>query len=294
MVVGFTSQDDNSTARMGMEISFRDRIKELPNDYTRDIAIMKISRSGTNLAQQWNAETNGFLFVKLKQSIVDATNKLTTAGYTVNIKGMVWLQGEADAQNQSYTNAYQVNLNNFITAVRLYVSLPQLPIVLIGIKMVREDKLQWSSNVNTINTAFATTAQNDANICFSYHPNWTQYDGVHYDTQGVTNIGIDVADKMLLAISGTTPSNDIWLTNFDGNYIMTINGTTHNITVSNNAFTFNGAKTINTIVDNGVITEASWGTTAPYISRYQSVDENGIITWLSDHEPTGQFIWTPN
>ena len=209
MVAGETAFEPG---RMAMELSFRDRVKELPHDFARDITIMKFSKSGTNLAVQWNAETNGFLFVKLKQAIDDATNKLTTVGYTYNIKGVVWLQGEADAQNQSYTNAYQANLNNLIAAVRTHVSLPQLPIILIGIKM--PSKPQWiQDNVATINNIFETTSTIDANIGYVFDSIWTQYDGIHYDTQGITDVGIAVADKMLLAISGTTegPLLNSWL-----------------------------------------------------------------------------------
>ena len=109
-----------------------------------------------------------------------------------------------------------------------------MPIVFIGINIEGD---QWiKDNVATINNIFETTASTDVNIGYVFDSSWTQYDGVHYDTQGITDVGIAVADKMVLAISGTTegPTPNMWVTIGDTKYYTDEYGDTYRLLLRQN------------------------------------------------------------
>ena len=186
---------------MGPEIGFIDRVNALPESYTQKIAILKFSRGGSSLGYDWNTRVdsnNNNIYQQFLKAFDDATTKLTADGYTYNIKGMVWLQGESDAKHN--TSAYKENLDHLIVDIRAALNVPNLPIVFVAIHAHGRD---WV----TVNNSFQSAAFADSNIGFVQGP-WAQNDGLHYNTEGITEVGIAVADNMLLAIAGTTPTDD--------------------------------------------------------------------------------------
>jgi hypothetical protein len=184
-------------------ISFHDRVKEL--NTTNTIAVMKFARGGTDLHTHWNTTASGnFMFTKFLESLDDAQSKLTNANVSYVIKGMVWLQGESDTNNTTDAGAYQQNLNDFIASVRTHLSLPALPVVIVGIKNAGQ-----LTNAQTVRNAQESVANADGNIRYVYDSTWGQQDSLHYNTAGQTAIGRAVADEMLNAIAGVyfTPTD---------------------------------------------------------------------------------------
>lgn len=108
---------------IGPEIGFGERMRELCPG--KKIAFLKYSYRGTNLATQWNPGANnndianwGEQYTAFVSTINNGLTALRAAGYEPNIEGMLWMQGENDANNTARANAYGANLNHFITRVR--------------------------------------------------------------------------------------------------------------------------------------------------------------------------------
>ena len=199
LVKGHTSNEQFN--KLCPVISFHDRAKLLQNNYPQHLAIMKFSHGGTSLAENWNTtHPNNYMFSKFKEAIDDAKSKLTTAGYTYNVKGMVWLQGETDSQDTTNTSNYQTNMNNFISEIRTHLNLPNLPVVLVGIK--NNTNATTITNANTINTSLKNIANTDRHIGYVFDNSWGQRDNLHYNTSGQQAIGVAVADEMINAIAG--------------------------------------------------------------------------------------------
>ena len=108
LTLGTTS--DNA-ANFGPEVAFGKTIR-LNNGTSH---IFKYSVNGTDLANDWAART-GTQYTTLMSRLKDALNTDMTKKY--RIRGIMWLQGEADASDQSEANAYEANLKNFIKCLR--------------------------------------------------------------------------------------------------------------------------------------------------------------------------------
>jgi hypothetical protein len=102
--------------QFGPELSFGYRLHELfPND---EIYLVKYGISGTDLGSQWNPYGSAEMFNTFKARAQAAINNLVGQGKTVDVEGMIWMQGESDCTNSSYAAAYAVNLKTLINKVR--------------------------------------------------------------------------------------------------------------------------------------------------------------------------------
>jgi len=113
-------------AYFGPELSFGRRISDLLGcDESNRVAIVKYANGGTELKIQWKAggdattTNDGPEYVIFQQAVSSGlaalSRKYTNA--TINVEGMIWMQGETDAW-WGYTNEYFGNLTNFISDVR--------------------------------------------------------------------------------------------------------------------------------------------------------------------------------
>lgn len=108
---------------VGPEIGFAGRMKQLRPDAT--MALIKYAVSGTDLAVDWCPGSNaldavhwGTKFSGFVNTVTSGLVALAEAGYEPRIAGMLWQQGEADANVTSYANLYESNLVHFIARVR--------------------------------------------------------------------------------------------------------------------------------------------------------------------------------
>lgn len=72
-------------------------------------------------AQNWNTSQAGYVYGLFNNYILKrqyAKQYIQSLGYREDKKAIIWWQGEQDAINQTYANAYEVNLTNFINGVR--------------------------------------------------------------------------------------------------------------------------------------------------------------------------------
>ncbi len=213
-----------------------------------------------------------------KLAIQDGLNKLTNAGYSYRLAGMIWWQGESGATSDGLTN--------FITHVRdwldqnynLDMAKANFPIVITtttsywgtSLKEVSDtdayvgvvDTMEWASPAGATRTLVhpgsdetykATQADVDAGIASQVDELIGSQD---YNDDGVNDmfkIGQAYADQMELAKSGNTNSLwkpddvELWLdasdtntTTFSGTNLVSIKDKNSDGSVGSNTFTANG------------------------------------------------------
>jgi hypothetical protein len=111
----------------GPELSFGRAVADVLPD--QRIALIKHAIGGTNLYSDWNATTNGGEYLDFVETTHAALQVLTDAGLDYEIKGMLWMQGEADS-SASASAVYQTNLEALIAAVRQEFVVPTMPFVM--------------------------------------------------------------------------------------------------------------------------------------------------------------------
>jgi hypothetical protein len=123
----------NTTSDFGPEITFGYTLQNL---YPKDnIYLIKYSDLGSILAlpnpgvttPTWNPD--GGPGSEYANFLATADTALATVT-SPTIGGMIWMQGAGDSSVHTYADAYQANLENFITSVRTDFSAPALPFVL--------------------------------------------------------------------------------------------------------------------------------------------------------------------
>jgi hypothetical protein len=166
------------------------------------IALIKCSSGSTYLAKasDWlppssNNGTGGTLYIRMANSIITALNSFKdafdTALYTPKWAGFVWLQGEFDAQNLTYSNAYQTNLTNLINDIRSQLKVSDLPVI---IPMI-DAQAQWTYNtiVRAAEVAVTKSLRNVDTLDTRGFPT----DGTHYTGPGQVKVGTITAQRWL-------------------------------------------------------------------------------------------------
>ncbi len=101
----------------GPEISFAYEMSKHNN-----IGIIKISAGDTNLAVNWNPKTKDGLY----SQTIDLVKKASLTK-SIEIKAVLWMQGESDGLNEIMAKSYGSNLNQFINSLRSDLKKPSLP-----------------------------------------------------------------------------------------------------------------------------------------------------------------------
>lgn len=116
----------SETGQFGPEITLGRKMADLwAHETGTRVAIVKYANGGTNLAVHWNAGGDGTTvgdgpdYITFQTTVSEGLAALAAAhpGAILDLQGMVWLQGESDA-NASHANAYEVNLTDFIADIR--------------------------------------------------------------------------------------------------------------------------------------------------------------------------------
>jgi len=184
----------------GPEITFGRSVLE--KNKGKKIALIKSSKGASSLYYSWKPGT-GPQWLDLVEDVTDGMATLCQDCNPV-IVGFIWMQGENDTLDQSNAQAYEQNLTDFIAAVRTEFSVPNLPFVIGQISegptltygaIVRQAQLNVSQNVP--DTALVITS--DLAL---------QADNVHYDTNGVIELGYRFSNAM------DALDNDVYLADF--------------------------------------------------------------------------------
>lgn len=185
----------------GPEISLG---QNLANGLNETVALVKYSRSGTNLATQWhpgldaNGDHQDTLYPRMKHRVEQAIADLSALGYTVQISGFFWMQGESDASHLEMAQNYESNLTHFIQTIRQDFNRPNLPFIYGMVHFGNQHKkpnntinccgdIVRAAQLNVQTTIPHTQAVETRNL--SLHP-----DLLHFDSEGILTLGNLFAD----------------------------------------------------------------------------------------------------
>ena len=153
---GFSVARTNSrelSDTFGPELSFGASIAEATGT-NNQIAIIKVSRGGTNLRNDWRVNSTvdsgpdgpeGFLYRALLEEVNDRLADLRADGSTANIKGFVWHQGESDSGSNQYVERYI----EFVESVRDEFG-ENIPFVVGEISRDVDDYANFNANLNQL------------------------------------------------------------------------------------------------------------------------------------------------
>jgi sialate O-acetylesterase len=203
-----------SPDRFGPELGFGNRLQTLRPG--RRIALIKHAHSGTNLHAQWAPGANandrahwGAQFATFVQTADAGLKALREQGYAPTLAGMIWMQGENDAdEGGSASSDYAKNLTHFIARVRAQFDAPDLVFVygLIGKPpesgpgrdVVRQAQRELSADSGSplaVNRAFLVPTDDltrRADDPGTPYPN----DHNHFSSAGMLTLGERMAETM--------------------------------------------------------------------------------------------------
>lgn len=152
------------------------------------VALLKMAKGDTGLyniigERNWNISSPSSLWNMAKASFSYALYKAGLLGQTLDVRAVVWVQGEKDATNATYAAQYQTNETNLREAVRDFFDKPTLPWISLRLSASIADPPHDESG--TVNAAKDAIAAGDAN---SYAINTDSYelqaDNTHYTADG--------------------------------------------------------------------------------------------------------------
>jgi hypothetical protein len=157
-----------------------------------DIYLIKWGVDSTSLAGPWNPNGSGSAYTTFKSRVTAAMTNL--AGQSPMIAGMIWMQGETDANNVAYANAYAANLTNLIAKVRSDFSTPNMPFV---VGRITDLSIYGFPGVVQVRTAQETVPGQVG------HASWINTDDIdmnpavpgHYIASGQIQLGIRFANE---------------------------------------------------------------------------------------------------
>ena len=168
-------------------------------DPLEQIAIFKYAKGGTALCDDWDPDS-GPQWSIFVINLNAAMTQLESAGFTPLIKGMIWMQGESDPA-RGCAPEYEVNLRNFIQAVRILVGDGELPYAIGEV-----DDSGWSSD-GAVQAAQMTIAAEDRNAGFVMTSDLVfNSDNIHFNTASQLTLGERFATE-LIRIQSLLPSD---------------------------------------------------------------------------------------
>jgi len=179
-----------------------------------DLMIFKCAVGGTDLANDWNKSNSGdFPLYKIMMEQLDtAFVRLNEAGIDFKIAGFFWMQGESDAADTYRANAYENNLRLFIQNIRTDLNSPELPFIIgrIGNKMGAP-----LIHYEIVRTAQVHVAETDPFVEWIDTDDFSMVsDNLHYDSQGLIDLGERIAAAYLTLPTGQIEKNREYLSEY--------------------------------------------------------------------------------
>ena len=199
--------------RFGVELSFARKMKELfPGE---KIALVKYSRGGTSIdtaaaggAGAWlPAYTGGNGINQYDHFLATVSGALAATDIDGDGKkdrlvpaGILWMQGESDANNEYATSIYKENLALLIDSIRAAFDAPEMPVAIGRISDSHNDAdslvWTWGDAVREAQAGYVTADSNAALVTST--DNYSYSDPWHYDSKGF----LDLGEKFAEAIAG--------------------------------------------------------------------------------------------
>ncbi len=154
----------------------------------KHIALIKFAEGGTSLKKDWNVDVRDRLYEAMIAFVNQSLKDLTDHGHGVQLRGMIWHQGESDAGLPA--EEYQELLTAFITRVRADLKTPQLRF---GIGEVFDNGKR-----NAVRAAQKKVGATVAGAYFVPSTGLKTFDGgTHFDAASQIELGTRFATEML-------------------------------------------------------------------------------------------------
>lgn len=210
---GFSSDStaNSYSDRFGVELSFAQRMKELFPD--EKIAIIKYSKGGTSIdtaaaggAGAWLPTYTGGNGVNQYDHFVATVKGALAAGDIdgdgkkdmLVPSGIIWMQGESDANNEYATSIYKENLAVLVDSIRNVFSAPEMPVAIgrISDSHNEADSLVWTWG-DAVREAQAKYVAEDGNAALvTSTDNYGYSDKWHYNSEGYIDLGRKFAEAL--------------------------------------------------------------------------------------------------
>lgn len=182
------SQFNNSAYEAGPELSFAKAM----TDEIGQIFIIKIAPPGTNLYYDWNPDNS--LYYNALSEINAGIESLMDEGYSVDIRGICWMQGESDGMEYTFAYNYENNLNNFISRIRSDIRAKNTPFI-IGELSLQQSVIPYLSEIR--NSQLNVSISNRNVILLDTDSLTIQSDNLHFDEQGYIDLGNNFAKTII-------------------------------------------------------------------------------------------------
>jgi hypothetical protein len=170
----------------GPELSFGHELSRAMPD--RNIILVKHAVGGTSLDGHWNPNRRGRLYDQLLGDY-----RAAIQGRTVELGGVLWSQGGADAKAEASARAYAANLKELIETFRKDLEARDLPFYIGGARP--EDPTSSAvkakfPHMEVVRAAFVDAQRNVPHVRLVSTVDLTmRSDGIHYDTAGQLEFG---------------------------------------------------------------------------------------------------------
>lgn len=181
--------------KFGPEIAFSHMLAKKFPDHT--IAIVKTSGGGTKLWKHWLPEKP--MYNRFLTNMNNALRQLIDSTVTYEIGGMLWMQGESDAEKLEWANAYEKNLHILFKDVRIQTGKKDLPIVMGRISSGLLRETPWNfDHTKIVQKAQENVAAQDENVfIINTDKLKTLKDNTHFNTEAQIWLGKKMAKKMI-------------------------------------------------------------------------------------------------
>jgi hypothetical protein len=194
MLENYTSLDE-----MGPEVSLS---KSLIDNGVTDAYIIKVGVGNSDLYNMWSP--GGINEVKLKDRLDRAFLWLKNNNVDFSVKAFIWMQGENDATDLTWANAYLTKLQNFFNDFSIYLSNKQ---AVYNFKRYLNYKkvIGRINGVNDFTEIYRNTVrQFQADYCNNSYNNgvlidtdsYPLKDYVHYSVTGQITFGNDIYNQI--------------------------------------------------------------------------------------------------
>ncbi|WP_372807862.1 sialate O-acetylesterase [Pontiella sp.] len=185
--------------QFGPELAFT---HEMANAFPNaTIAIVKTSAGGTKLWKHWlpGEPMNTRFFANVE----NALGQLRESGTGYEICGLLWMQGESDAEELEKAQAYEENLETFFADVRARTGQPALPIVMGRISSSLLKETPWCfDHAKTVQQAQETVAAQDPHVFIIGTDHLeTLKDNTHFNGPSQIWLGTEMGKTMLKEIN---------------------------------------------------------------------------------------------
>ena len=198
----------------GVEVSFSDTLAKYKGE---TVALYKYSIGGTRLAQDtgddWHPQSVGEYWDTYKSGYTDLGPKLLGFGKRAEVKAFFWIQGENDAIDQTYADAYQVNLELLIDSIRAFHQNANLPIFIGKLKsdsggaayngtiISAQDAI---CGINYSPTGVVTLDSGSRSLCYLVETSdLIFFDGVHYTADSYAVLGLRLASAYIYHVNSS-------------------------------------------------------------------------------------------